>query len=115
MEYDLLFTFILQEDWKSSIKSGVFSPPGLKEEGVIRCITDDRLEMYANEQFKGDEQILLIVIDPLRIQAPLKEEKIDGIKYPLICGSISIDCVIDKIPLSKSKDGQYSISVKHFD
>ncbi len=115
MEYDLLFTFILKSDWKPSIESGMFSPPALKEEGAIRCVTDGMLETYANEQYIGDEEILLIVIDPLRVQAPLKEEKADGGKYPLICGSISIDSVIDKIPLSKGKDGRYSISVKHFD
>ena len=115
MEYDLLFTLIRKADWKAFTSTGVFAPQELEDQGYIRCIQDAQLEDYANSQCEKNEDLLLVVIDPLRIQTPLKEENIDGNTYPNIYGSLSMDAIIDKISLNRNKKGNININVKHFD
>ncbi len=115
MDYDLLFTIITKRSWKTFTSSGEYSPETLISEGFIRCIPDKELEAYANSQFESTEDLLLIVIDPLRIQVPIKHEKVASVSYPLIFGSLSLDAIIEKIPLPRDNNGNFMISIKHFD
>ncbi len=115
MDYDLLFTIITKRSWKTFTSTGEYSPETLTTEGFIRCIPDKVLEEYANKQFESTDELLLIVIDPLRIQVPIKHEKVASVSYPLIYGSLSLDAIIEKIQLPRDKKGEFMISIKHFD
>ena len=115
MENDLLFTLISKLEWKQISSLGKFEPEYYKKEGHIRCFHGNQVEKAANDLFKDENELLLIVIDPLRIQVPLKNEKIGQETYPNLYGPFSIDAIIDRIPLKKSKKGTFSVLVKHFD
>lgn len=115
MEDDLLFTLIKKTDWKQYSQSGAFEPESLIEKGFIRCYQGDQVEKAANDNYIGIDELLLIVIDPLRIQVPIKREAENGITYPNLYGAFSIDAVIDRIPLKRSKKGKFSVQIKHFD
>ncbi len=115
LENDLLFTLTTKSEWKTFSASGTVQPESLKERGYIRCFHGSQIEKAANDLVDSEEEILLIVIDPLRIQVPLKNEKIEGEIYPNLYGAFSIDAVIDRIVLKKSKKGIFSVKVKHFD
>ncbi len=115
MENDLLFTLISKTDWKLYSQSGSFEPESLVEHGFIRCYQGNQVEKAANENFEGIDDLLLIVIDPLRIQVPIKRESVDGIIYPNLYGAFSIDAVIDRIPIKRSKKGKFAVQIKHFD
>lgn len=115
MENDLLFTLITKPEWKVYSSSGIFEPESLAEIGFIKCYHGNQVEAAANEFFTEHNEIFLIVIDPLRIQVPLKNEKSGTETYPNLYGSFSIDAVIDRIGLKKGKAGKYSVHIKHFD
>ena len=115
MEYDLLFTCINKENWKSFTESGYFIPQELSEKGYITCFGDKYAEKYANEYHRHSNQLLLLVIDPLRIHVPLKKIATDDIQYYSIQGKFTIDAIIDRITLKKSKNGLFQIRIKHFD
>jgi hypothetical protein len=55
------------------------------------------------------------VLDPLRIQAPIKHIKDNGLEFVEVLGEVTKDALIDKIVLKSSKEGKYSLDVKHFD
>lgn len=114
MENDLLFTVINQDAWQTATKNGVFSPETYENDGYIICIPDNELENYINKNYIDAEDLLLVVIDPLRLQVPIKTENIEGIKYPLIYGEITLDAIIDRINIPKS-NGDIEISISHFD
>ncbi len=115
LEYDLLFTLINKEDWKSDTSSGYFEPADLSENGSIRCFEGNNAEKIANTIFKNSDQLLLLVIDPLRLNVPIKKESQEGIDILAIQGKFSIDAIIDRIQLKKSKNGSFNIRIKHFD
>lgn len=115
MEIDLLFTLIRKEDWKAFSESGIFEPDSLEEQGYIQCFLGSQIQEAANSFFSKENDLLLIVIDPLRLQVPIKHEKEGDQTYPNVYGSFSIDAIIDRIVLRKGKKGDFSVKVKHFD
>lgn len=115
MENDLLFTLATKDEWKSYSAKGTFKPSTLSELGYIRCFHGKQIEEAVNKLYSEESNLFLIVLDPLRIQVPLKNEKIGNETYPNLYGEFSIDAVIDRIPLKKNKNGLFSILVKHFD
>jgi uncharacterized protein (DUF952 family) len=115
LEYDLLFTFIEPDDWKSNTESGYFSPEYLTEKGFVECFEGKFAEQIANQVHSDSNQLLLLVIDPLRIHEPIKKEVSGELEYYRIQGKFSIDAIIDRIKLKKSKDGQFNVRIKHFD
>lgn len=115
MEYDLLFTFIKKEDWKLVTQSGYFKPTDLENNGYITCIEGKFAETYANLRFNEFQELLLIVIDPLRIHQPIKKAVDQELELLNIQGEFSIDAIIDRIPIQQQKDGTFKVRVKHFD
>ncbi len=115
MEIDLLFTLIKKEEWKAFSSSGTFEPESLTEQGFIQCYIGVQVQDAANKSYSDESELLLIVIDPLRLQVPIKHEKDGDEVYPNVYGSFSIDAVIDRIILRKGRKGDFSVKVKHFD
>lgn len=115
MDIDLLFTAVRQADWREYSESGRFEPPSLAHERVVWCFTGEVAEVVVNKEFADNDKIILIVIDPLRIEVPYKRKTRDGIEMLALQGTFPLDAIIDKIKLEKKQGGKFSIRVKHFD
>jgi uncharacterized protein (DUF952 family) len=116
MNIDLLFHICNKEEWKVYSKSGYVEPESLINDGFIHLSTGEQIEAVANDLYNGCEDCILLVIDPLRLQVPVKLERAEnGNKYPHAYGKIALDSVIDKLPLSPDSKGRFEIRVKHFD
>ena len=116
MQPDLLFHLTTKEEWRTYSSRGFVAPESLQTEGFIHTSLGTQVEETANRIFSGRDDMLLLVIDPMRIQEPIKYEVAEnGEKYPHIYGKFSIDAVIDKLTLIPDKKGVFSINVKHFD
>lgn len=115
MDIDLLFTVIEPSAFKSATTSGDFYPESFDEKGYIRCFEGGQAEEIINNKYSSEEKLLLIVIDPLRIQDPIKKSKEDGLSFVDVQGAFSIDSIIDKIKLEKDNKGKFNLRIKHFD
>ena len=114
MEIDLLFLAVKKSDWREISQSQLIYSPQFSDDGKHRTFTGKDAEDILNQMYTG-EPLLLIVLDPLRIQAPIKHVKTDGKEYVEILGDVTKDALIDKILIKSSKEGKYSLDVKHFD
>lgn len=115
MDIDLLFAAVTQTEWRSISEAGKFSNTSMEEEQTIWCFEGNEAEKIVNHYFEGEEELLLVILDPLRIQSPFKRIKKNGFEIIEIQEAISLDVVIDRIKLSQDKKGHYSINVNHFD
>lgn len=114
MDIDLLFIALRKSDWREISQKEIIYSPEFLSEGNLRTFTGEDAQDIINETYSGEE-ILLIVLDPLRIQAPIKHVKINGLKYVEVIGEVSKDALIDKITLKANEKGSYLLDVKHFD
>ncbi len=115
MELDLLFIAVKKSEWRNISGNGTISPSVFNSDNQVRSFAGAQAEKIINKTFDGAETVLLIVLDPLRIQAPIKHIKEEGFEFVAIQGEVSIDAVIDKIDLKPDKEGKFSVKVKHFD
>jgi len=115
LDIDLLFTAVKQSEWRQISSDGVLEDTLDKSDSSIRFFEGKHAEAIVNHYFDGDEDVFLIVFDPLRIQVPIKRIKEDGFEMISIQGVVSIDVIIDRILLKPDKEGQFTVKVKHFD
>lgn len=68
----------------------------LQEEGFIHCSTRAQLPRTAGF-FEGVDDLVVLVVDPARLDVPLKYEaaKPGGEEFPHVYGPIPVDAVVD--------------------
>jgi len=68
----------------------------LREEGFIHCSTRAQLPATARRFFDGVDDLVVLVIDPARLDVPLKYEsnKPGGEEFPHVYGPIPVDAVV---------------------
>lgn len=115
MEYDLLFTIIDDQNWKEIASEGTFHPSSLDEVGYIKCIDERDIERYVNQEYLQGKDLILVVIDPLRVKNSIKAETENDFRIIKLSGSLTLDTIIDKIDLKPSIKGNYSVKIKHYD
>lgn len=116
MDIDLLFAVVTQMEWRSISEEGIFEHTSMAEEKHLWCFEGKDAENVLNHFYNGEKELLLVVLDPLRIQSPFKRIKQDDLELVEFQEPISLDAVIDKIKLRPDKkNGDYSLNVKHFD
>jgi uncharacterized protein (DUF952 family) len=115
LEIDLLFAAIKKSDWIKVSKNDCFNPILDDENEVVLTFEGKSSEKIVNHYFKGEERLLLVVIDPLRLRTPFKRVERKGMNFIEVQGTIPIDAIIDKIKLRSDKKGHFSLNIKHFD
>ncbi|MFJ9375796.1 DUF952 domain-containing protein [Streptomyces sp. NPDC101455] len=72
----------------------------LQEEGFIHCSTRTQLPRVAAflyGSYDGPDELVVLVVDPARLDAPLKYEAPEpgGEEFPHVYGAILVDAVVD--------------------
>lgn len=115
MDIDLLFTAVKQSEWSGVSANGTIGQDSAATHGEVKLFRGVEAEKIINHFYSADEPVLLIVLDPLRIQSPIKHVKEEGFEFVAVKGSVTIDAVIDKIKLIADDEGKFSVHIKHFD
>ncbi|WP_232696910.1 DUF952 domain-containing protein [Brevibacillus daliensis] len=99
--------------WNEAEKAGVLLHPSLVEEGFIHCSTIEQVTAVANRLYKGHKELLLLVIDPDKLEAELKYEPAkNGQLYPHIYGPLNLNAVIKKVPFLADNKGEFSLPLE---
>lgn len=88
-------------------RSGSYAPPSLESEGFIHCSTEHQLVETANLFFRGQGDLVIIVIEEHRLKASLRHElptstahkRTDG-RFPHLYGPLNLDavCAVHEFP-----------------
>jgi uncharacterized protein (DUF952 family) len=103
-----IFHLALAADWESALRLGEYavSTRGrtLAEEGFIHASRADQWP-GVRERFYADvsEPLVLLVIDPTRLAATVREEPVPGTAetFPHVYGPINLDAVVETIALEQ--------------
>lgn len=114
MQEELIFHLVRKNQWKENQEKGLFEPESYQEEGYIPCANGNQIEKIANEKFKGITELLLLVIDPTRVNArvEIKQDTKNASASPCIYGPLNTDAIIDKIDLISDDNGNFDIKVE---
>jgi uncharacterized protein (DUF952 family) len=89
------------EAWVDAIATGAYTADSLATEGFIHCSEERQLAWVVQKHFPGRTGLLLLRIDPARLEAELRYENLEGGSelFPHVYGPIPVSAIVDVTPL----------------
>lgn len=107
LQHSLIYHICLPAVWTQA-KGSEYRSPSLESEGFIHCSTCDQLVEVANYLYRGQQGLLLLVIDPSRVTSPIRyEDAGNGELYPHIYGPLNPSAVVAVEPFELNADGTF--------
>ncbi len=103
-------------DWQRAGRRGEYRAWSLQQDGFIHCSRPDQILAVANAWYRGQHDLVLLWIDPERLQAPLGWEPAatgpsaveeDAERFPHIYGAVNLDAVLAVDPLPPDEQGRF--------
>jgi phenylacetic acid degradation protein len=86
---------ITKKEWELALAEGSYAADSLEKEGFIHCSMPDQILQTLEVHYKDKNDILLLVINPKRLDAPLKFELAPkrNMEFPHIYGRLNLSAV----------------------
>jgi uncharacterized protein (DUF952 family) len=101
-----------RSDWTGAHHSGLYTTASLASEGFIHCSKPEQVERVANVYFPGQSGLVLLTIDPDKLQSEIRWEpgtdKPDE-AFPHVYGPINLDAVVQVIDFEPNPDGSFTL------
>ncbi len=93
----LIFHITTEDAWAGARARGVYDADSLATEGFIHCSDPHQVMWVAGQRFRGRTDLLLLQIDPARLQVEIRYENLEGGQelFPHVYGSIPLEAVVD--------------------
>lgn len=95
--------------WEQALAAGVYRCESLATEGFLHASTADQLPGVANAFYKGRTGLVVLRIDPAKVQAPIRWETAPGSseRFPHIYGPLNLEAVVEVLPLEPNVSGVF--------
>lgn len=99
------------DDWEAAQANGEYRSNSLETEGFIHCSTPDQVLGPANAFYRGQQNLVLLLIDPARLTARLvyEDSYASGIEFPHIYGRLNLNAVVGVVPFPARPDGSFDL------
>jgi uncharacterized protein (DUF952 family) len=96
MSKHYIYHITTPEAWADAQQAGAYRHPSLDDEGFIHASELEQVLPTADRHYRGVGGLLLLQIDPDRIDVPLRYEiaRTNGESYPHIYGALSLKAVV---------------------
>ena len=99
-----------RKGWLEALDEGNYRAPSLEIEGFIHCSRSDQLLEVANSIYRDIPDLLLLWIDPKKVNADIKYEQGSertNQRYPHIYGPLNLDAVLAISDFAPGTDGVF--------
>jgi uncharacterized protein (DUF952 family) len=95
MDATVIYHLTTLQEWEDAQDKGIYEPPSFQREGFIHCSTEEQLEGVIQKHFKQHENLVKLVIDPLRLTSSLRYDKDEEQQqeFPHIYGPLNLEAV----------------------
>jgi uncharacterized protein (DUF952 family)/GNAT superfamily N-acetyltransferase len=100
---DVLVHLAEPADWRAALADGALRPPSLSSAGFLHLSTPQQVHLPAAALFPGRRDLVLLVVDPARLPAPLRWEPgrpddPPGMLFPHLYGPLPVTAVVAVVP-----------------
>ena len=104
-----IYRFTLKTQWEKGQKEGIYVAEDFDVDGFIHLSTKEQLLETANLHANREQDLVLLVIDTEKVEAPLKfEPSRGGQLFPHIYGDLNLDAITDVYDFPPNEDGTFS-------
>ena len=95
--------------WDAAAASGIYAADSLASEGFIHCSGASQFIWVANQRFRGRHDLVLLHIDPARLDAEVRYENREGGSqlFPHLYGALPTSAVVNVTPLRPQENGTF--------
>lgn len=94
-------------DWERARQEGEYTAASLATEGFIHCSTPDQVAQTANRFYRGQTDLVLLIIVPDHLAAEVRYEAADADLFPHIYGPINLKAVVEVRGFPPDEDGAF--------
>jgi uncharacterized protein (DUF952 family) len=100
------------DDWVIAQSHGELQPESLASVGFVHLSTPDQVHLPANRLFHGRDDLVLLHIDPSRLESPIRWElgvatDPESMLFPHLYGALPIAAVINVTSYPPGADGSF--------
>lgn len=113
----MIYHITSRSAWSEARERGDYRAESLESEGFIHCSTEAQVLPVAHKFYAGQDNLLLLVIEPTLLDAVLKWEPPAGGEpppgvpaddlFPHVYGPINLDAIVQVFDLQPNPDGQF--------
>jgi uncharacterized protein (DUF952 family) len=107
---------VKRSEWILAVARGTYAPTSLRDEGFIHCSTIAQVIDTANRFYRGQDDLILLLIDESRSEAELKYEAPAMMRgesarglFPHLYGELNVDAVVRMVELRCEVDGSFQL------
>jgi uncharacterized protein (DUF952 family) len=107
--------------WGEARQRGEYRAESLESEGFIHCSTGPQVLPVVEKFYMGQQDLLLLMIDPSLLSSELKWELPsdgnpppgvpEGDLFPHIYGPINLNAIVKAVDLTSNPDGNYGLPI----
>jgi uncharacterized protein (DUF952 family) len=107
-----IFHIVAPDVWATAVTAGVYEPASIATEGFVHFSFAEQVAGTANLRYHDQPDLMVIEIDPLRIDAELVVEDSygTGTEFPHVYGAIPTDAALATHPLTRDGAGNWTFS-----
>jgi uncharacterized protein (DUF952 family) len=118
LETILIFHITSRLEWLAAQARGDYRAPSLRIEGFIHMSTSKQVLHVANAFYRGQSDLVLLVVDEARISSQVKWEAPAGApasgisqddKFPHVYGPLNLDAVVDVLDFNPDANGNFQL------
>ena len=108
---DTILHITRRVDWETAVTTPPYRADSLTTEGFIHCSTAAQVLGPANEFYRGQTDLVLLVIDSGKAKAEIVYEDCyeTGQQFPHIYGPLNLDAVVKVVDFPPNADGSFSL------
>jgi len=93
-----------KNEWQQAQERGKYCPASLETEGFIHFSRPEQIARVAELFFKGRTDLVLLWVDPLRVNAEVRWEDVNGESFPHLYGALNLEAVEKVHPYLHKKE-----------
>ena len=109
---DTILHITPRTSWSAAQKAGAYTADTLAGEGFIHCSKTDQILRVANTVFTGQNGLVILVIDPIRLTSEIRWEPgvdLAAELFPHVYGPINLDAVVRVLDFKPGVDGNFRL------
>src|SRR5918995_3122120 len=99
-----------EAEWREAKGAGEYVPSTLPRQGFIHLSRPQQVHLPANAVYSGQRDLVLLWVDPTRLQAELRYEAPEpgAPQFPHLYGPLNLDAVVAETRLEPWKQGAFT-------